>query len=226
MSDEDRFIRIEAIKALGELHSSKIVNLLANRLKGEETLVQEQILETLSVIADPRAAGAIIELLASTPPHLESNSDDPLGDYFSCNSEWRVRAIAAKVLGKLDEKRAVKPLVKAIQSPSADVILAATEALENITDPRTVKLLLHEVNNLNLYVVLSVCVALGNIGDKRAADKLTQVLFGNVPNLSHAAAEALRKCGVIAPLIAALEDPRAHIREIAKYFLQEKTPNA
>ena len=139
--------------------------------------------------------------------------------------EWYVRKRAAYILGKIGDKRAIRPLIEALRDEDADVRYAATEALVRIGKP-AVQPLIKALKYKEWYVRKRAAYILGKIGDKRAIKPLIEALRDEDADVRYAAAEALEKIdsqwGVtkaakkqVLYFIEALKDKNANVRYIA-----------
>jgi HEAT repeat protein len=89
------------------------------------------------------------------------------------NQNVRVRQMAAVALREIADKKAVEPLIQALNDRDSGVRGTATEALINIGKP-SVKPLIQALKDENKDVRLDAVIALGGIGDKHAVEPLKQ----------------------------------------------------
>ncbi len=104
LGDEDPMVRENAAVNLGQTGDKQAIKPLAKALKDEEQDVRKAAKESLIQI--------LIKILDDKDPHS--------------------RAMAAKALGKIGDKRTVKPLAKALKDEEQGVRSAAKEALSLI----------------------------------------------------------------------------------------------
>lgn len=139
--------------------------------------------------------------------------------------DFRQRAAAADSLGYIGSKRAVMPLVDAIQdrfwevqekasgsliklgAPSVEPLLPllqhrkkevrtiVAKTLGGIGDRRAVESLMPLLSDFEEEVRTATIEALGKIGDERPVDQLVQILGEDNPQLKEVTAEALEKIG-------------------------------
>jgi bilin biosynthesis protein len=84
-----------------------------------------------------------------------------------------VRDFSAGALGKIGDRRAVKPLIHALQSDDyLGTRMAAAEALGKIKDPQAVEPLINALKDTAPYVRQNAAVALEKLGDPRALQAL------------------------------------------------------
>ena len=163
------------------------------------------------------------------------------------DDDWQLRNSAASALAEIDEKRAVKPLNKALEGAPN---YRAVEALGKIGDKRSVEPLIKSLEDNN-----NIAEALGKIGDKRAVEPLIRALAtgrgidpkpghvaydkeyqthdgrewkdesggGRISMFPHSQKDALVKIGepAVKPLIKALEDNDWRVRRGAAVALGE-----
>jgi len=104
LGDEDPLVRENAAKELGGTGDKQAIKPLAKALKDEEQSVRKAAKESLIQI--------LIKILDDKDPHS--------------------RAMAAKALGKIGGKRAIKFIAKALKDEDQSVRTAAKEGLTNI----------------------------------------------------------------------------------------------
>lgn len=83
------------------------------------------------------------------------------------DKSWGVREIAAEALGRTKDKRAVAPLIQALEDNTYAVRVNAARALGKIGEP-AVAPLMQALNDERLVVREAAAEALGQIKDKRA----------------------------------------------------------
>jgi HEAT repeat protein len=186
-----------AVRILDKIGSRDIDSLIA-ALKDERTAWYAQ--------------DALVKIGRAGMPQLEEHlkEEDPA-----------IREGVARVMGEVKDRRAVAPLLEAIQSAGDTGVNSAT-ALIQIADPASVEplieLLASQVEQVRLYAAY----ALGGLKDRRAVPALTRTLADPSSSVRGIAAHALGQIGARDPtgaLVAALEDPSAHVRATAAYAL-------
>jgi len=132
-----------------------------------------------------------------------------------------IREGVARVMGEVKDRRAVAPLLEAIQSPG-DAGATSAAALIQIADPASVEPLIELLGSQSEQVRLYAAYALGGLRDRRAVPALTRALSDPSSSVRGIAAHALGQIGARAAteaLVAALEDPSAHVRSTVAYAL-------
>jgi HEAT repeat protein len=127
----------------------------------------------------------------------------------------------ARVMGEVKDRRAVAPLLEAVQV-AGDTGKNSATALIQIADPASVEPLIELLGNQGEEVRLYAAYALGGIKDRRAVPPLTRTLKDTSSSVRGIAAHALGQIGsrdATAALVAALEDPSSHVRATAAYAL-------
>jgi HEAT repeat protein len=131
------------------------------------------------------------------------------------------RASVARILGEVRDRRAVAPLLEAIQS-EGDTALASASSLIKIGDPASVEPLIGLLDNRVEQVRLYAAYALGGLKDRRAVMPLIKALADPSSSVRGIAAHALGQIGsreATAALMTALDDASPHVRSTAAYAL-------
>lgn len=141
---------------------------------------------------------------SAVPKLLETAKDRTVSD--------SVRAvIIGHVLGIIDDKRSVEPLIEILDDPTErETIRAeAADTLGMLKDERAVMPLIDAIFTSQPYLASRAIIALGRIGDPRAEEPLIAILNDpQAKDLWAVASGALSKTGgsqAIEPLIATLE---------------------
>ena len=119
---------------------------------------------------------------------------------------------------KLQQKRNIDGLIKALSYKDSDVRFAAAFAVGRIGDPRAIPPLTTALNDENLNVREAAAIALGEIGDPQAIPALITALNDKDSNVRRLAVRALGEIGdpqAIPPLITALDDQNQDVRKAA-----------
>jgi HEAT repeat protein len=119
---------------------------------------------------------------------------------------------------KLQQKRNIDGLIKALSYKDSDVRFAAAFAVGRIGDPRAIPPLTTALNDENLNVREAAAIALGEIGDPQAIPALITALNDKDSNVRRLAVRALGEIGdpqAIPPLITALNDQNQDVRKAA-----------
>jgi HEAT repeat protein len=158
------------------------------------------------------AQQALVELDGTILPRLEEGlkSEDPL-----------TRESIAMVLGEVRDRRAVQPLLEALQDED-HLVLTSAASLVKIGDPDSVMPLVDLLSNRNEQIRLYAAYALGGLKDKRALKPLIGVLNDPSSSLRGVAAHSLGELGSRAatePLLALLDDSSDNVRLTVVYAL-------
>jgi HEAT repeat protein len=122
-----------------------------------------------------------------------------------------VRAEAAESLGRLNDNRAVTPLIKCLRDPEVDVRGIAGKALVAIGKPGEEALIsaLKDGDNTTLAEVAEV---LGEIGDEGSMEPLLLAFQNNDSHVRHSVVIALARINesrALQPFVQILKDPNA-----------------
>ncbi|MFW6172403.1 MAG: HEAT repeat domain-containing protein [Elusimicrobiota bacterium] len=229
--DEDDFVRLGAVKALGARENSEAEQALVDILLNENNeYIRLEAAKALGKIADDRAAGYLINTVQqdSNPDvrsaaqhahdliyHAKREENERRGDSnniieriywliddLELDENPVVKMNAAKTLGEIGDKMAVKPLIGALKDKDDSVRIEATKALGEIRDERAVGPLIEVLNDDNEIVRYRVKEALIEIGEP-AVDGLMKTLGNEDRGVRERAAEVLENIGderAIAPL--------------------------
>jgi HEAT repeat protein len=157
--------------------------------------------------------GALDELIHAVPKYRQSypslydrtmdalvNVGTPAIETFCAllkrQDKAETRLTAAVALGRIENARAVEPLITALQDPDANVRKAVAEALGSIGDHRAAEPLIAALKDRDLSVRITVVDALKKIGDRNAVAPLFAALKDdNMRFMRVAVAEALDRLG-------------------------------
>jgi HEAT repeat protein len=135
-----------------------------------------------------------------------------------------VRWQSARVLEQLGDKRAIEPLIQALNDDHGLVRKSAIEALGKIGDERATEALIAGLNDQDDEIRLSAVNSLKQIGDEHATKLLITVLKDKNTDVRISAASALGQIGgghAAMALIDALNDKNAKVRESVTYALRK-----
>jgi HEAT repeat protein len=222
LSDKDPALRTYAAVGLMSIGGRISIRLLLASLGDPETRwLAVRILDKIgsrdvdSLIAALKnentgwyAQQALTKLDAAVLPQLEERLRGP---------DPAIREGVARVMGEVGDRRAVGPLLEALQG-AGDTGRNSAAALIQIADPAAVEPLIELLGNQGEQVRLYAAYALGGLKDRRAVPALTRTLADASSSVRGIAAHALGQIGsrdATGPLVAALEDPSAHVRSTA-----------
>jgi len=151
---------------------------------------------TLSMIGDkyPEIVKTFLEAFVSQDDFAVI-ALEPLIKALHGDNYWMVRRNAVITLGKIGGKRAVEPLIKALEDKNRYVNYRATTALGDIGDKRAVEPLIKALEDNDEDDRDSTAIALGKIGDKRVVEPLIKALEDKEEYVRQSAAKALRDLG-------------------------------
>ena len=143
------------------------------------------------------------------------NAVNPLITYLLTDADWYMREVAAKALGRIGDKRAVEPLITALEDPSMDVRETATWALGKLADPQAIPRLTSLLGDLDDVLVADNAEwALEQIGQPAVA-ALTDVLHDDDERKRARAAYVLmsiKDVSVYEPVLVLLADESSFVR--------------
>jgi HEAT repeat protein len=158
------------------------------------------------------ARQALVELDGAILPQLEEGlrSDNP-----------QTRENIAMILGEVKDRRAVKPLLEALQRDE-QLVLTSASSLIQIGDPNSVEPLIEMLDNRNEQIRLYAAYALGGLNDTRAVLPLIDILEDPSSSIRGVATHSLGEIGSRAatnPILDLLDDPSENVRLTAVYAL-------
>lgn len=153
-------------------------------------------------------------ILVSVESSLEELSQEAVGPLITAIKEgnnWKIRGIAAKVLGKIGDTKAVPFLIETLNSDKESKVRAwAAFALRELKDKRSLPALLRALKDEDSTVRDWSVLALGQVGDAKAVLPLIEVMKGDKEASVRAfAAKALGEISdkqAVEPLISTLHD--------------------
>lgn len=175
--DSDKDVRKEVIKALYRINDNDAIEPLTDALQDPDKDVRESAIKTLYLIVDG----------IPSEPIIAAVRDD----------EKVVRRYAALILGKLNSKEVLTPLITtATYDKDKHVRENALLSLSKFKDERITGTLLTALNNDDYlpYVRARIANTLGELGDQRAVPHLLLALDDDHSRVTEAAAKALQQC--------------------------------
>ena len=149
LQDESSSVPIFAAQALGRIGDAQAVEPLIPLLDSYFIDTRSTVAEALGKIGDVRAVEPLIRALQikdgqeseirwSATAALTKIGQPAVESLISAlnNSDAKIRAIIAKILGEIGDQRAVEPLVARLENPSSEELVDIVEVLSKIGDER------------------------------------------------------------------------------------------
>jgi HEAT repeat protein len=209
LSDEDRDVRQKAARALGRIGDGKAASTLDELWKKDSHGVVRAY--AASAVVKLNGSEAALEFLLR---QLRSGEDS------------QARSSAASALGDTDSKKAVEPLIHALEDPEKNVRICAIQSLGEIGDEKALETLALGLKDSDSSIRRYAAQSLGHIKDKRAIEALVQALQDKDDDVRWHAVESLGETGdetAIEPLIKALDDRSGLVRVAATESLEKIT---
>jgi HEAT repeat protein len=206
LKDNDSGVRERAKWALGEIGDARAVVPLIRALKDKDSDVRKAAKEYLGEIGDARAVEPLIQALANeyvrekAEKALEKIGEpavEPLIQALKYEYYWVGNDAAARVLGKVGNARAVKPLILAFKDRNEEYYGAeavAVDAIKEIGEP-AVEPLIQALKDADGKVREMAAESLGKIKDVRAVEPLIQALKDKNRDVQVEAVDALGEIG-------------------------------
>lgn len=226
---------------------------LIPHLQNEKTEVHIAIAEILKEVKDPRAVeplilslnkgdwgGVFIDALDASDPNWMSTDAArnavPMFIDMLNSEDCEIIKVAANVLGKINDERALEPLMRGLKNPkSYSYNHYALEKIDSLwykseTASGLVTFFIEALHDPDWQVRNRVTIVLGTIGDMRAVDPLIETLLNDVAGNREVAARSLgciKDRRAVDPLIKTMSDELWSTREISVWALGEiKDPRA
>ncbi|MFC1855806.1 HEAT repeat domain-containing protein [Thermodesulfobacteriota bacterium] len=210
--------KIAIVRSLSNLNDQWAIDILLTALKNDHFFVRLNAYSALARKNDTRFLTPLLFTLKDIPEnfrkvHLEAivkmkeKAVLPLIAFLK-HDEMLIRAISARILGKIGDTRAVPELIAALQDEFFIVRLDSARALGNIHDKNAVEPLIEMLKDDFVAIRNASIYSLGQIADARAVTPLLEMIDFNSALVNNEKIAALRKIGepAVSPLIKALND--------------------
>jgi len=198
LDDENKYVRKEAVLALGRLDDPRVITPLTTALKDPFRDVRDIASEALSKVRDPR-------------------SSEPLFAALKDNSAF-VRDEAAKALGQFKEPRIVRKVIRALGDDNDFVREGAAKAMGYLVHPRAMKLLVNLLDDFNADVRLAAGKSLQSYHWQPADDAQAAKYCVSIQKWEECASYGET---AIHPLAIALKGDDSEVRRKASAVLSE-----
>ncbi|NQT89905.1 MAG: HEAT repeat domain-containing protein [Candidatus Omnitrophica bacterium] len=181
-------IRSAAAAALGKLQDKKALPILRKILSSDDEKLHRPCIEAVGMIGEKSSATCLFKFLKAEDQWIRRGAVEALGklkhrgavsfliDYLDETGS----AAAAVALGEIGDRRATRPLIKALRSggPLREFTLEekAADGLCKMADPAAVKPLLRLAQSDRSSVAVKAITALGEIRDKKTSALLIEIL--------------------------------------------------
>jgi len=211
LMDENNSVQIAAAWALGKLGDARAVEPLIEKLAGADNTVQNAASDALIQLGE-HAVVRLIEILGdigNPVNELVVRILDGLGEGELARAVTGTLNGSEEALQNLvasGDKRALTPLIAALEGENQAVHTAAARALGEFGDADAVETLIGKFQDGNQSVRETAASALGKLRDERAVQPLIAGLGAQDSSVRDAASEALAQLGeaAITPLIGEL----------------------
>lgn len=175
---------------------------LVAALNHPDIQVRTEAAQALGMFGDRAAIEPLITLLADPNPSVKEATIEALktlginADAITTrlnSTDWRVRADAANLAGRMQIKEVVPLLIANVESGEISARLESINALAKLKDNRATKALIAVLEDENAAIRATAAVALGNLGDEQAAEALVKMLTSYDVALGALAADSLIK---------------------------------
>ena len=242
LPDHDHKAQYYIVQLLGHIGDPRAVAPLIKLSQESTAPIQYEILEALKKLGDPRAIPAFIHALGHQEETVRNAAAENLlnmrDEAFSAllmalnHQIWMIRRMAAQLLGKLGDVRAIPPLVQALQHPDVILKTEAVRALGALKATSAVPNLISSLKDTDERVQHAAIEVLGGMHDERALPHLMNALKTVNWNQRSSLIEAIAGLGSVAiqPCIDAIDsfNPRVKIGalEVLQHFKDERIVDA
>ncbi|MBN2284368.1 MAG: HEAT repeat domain-containing protein [Deltaproteobacteria bacterium] len=212
-TDNNRFVRENAVEALGNIHGPETIPILVEALGDRNGFVRAKAAGVMGGITDARVEEALIAALADEVYAVQAAAAESLaslGWQPSSETEKAHYLLGMKKweeLAKIGSPAAV-PLLAAMKDPDSEVKTEASGALVSIGGD-AVEILMNEIADGRSPIRADVAEILGDISDSRSVEVLITALNDDDSGVRKNAAVALGRIGdarAVQPLIGHLRD--------------------
>jgi len=202
LKEEDSFILLKVITALGNIKDSRAIEPLIGVLKDKDSAVRESAVVALKKFGEI-AVEPLISALQAKDLEVRRNVIKILGQIKDPRAveplivalkdeDSKVRENIVKAIKEIG-KAAVDILVKTLQSEDFDIRVLAAWALGQIGDSRAIDPLIAALQDKEFFVQAKAAEALGEIQDSRAIEPLIEIMKSENILVKKHAADALKK---------------------------------
>jgi HEAT repeat protein/beta-lactamase regulating signal transducer with metallopeptidase domain len=236
LKDTDVEVRRAAASSLGNLQDPRSVPALIDALRDSDSEVRANSADALGNMEDPRAIPGLTAAIKDPSPEVRRRAicaisnmeggNKPVDAFIAAlsDSNAEVREAAVEAVGELEDKRAVRPLIKLLSDPSADVRHQTAHALGNLQDPTAADPLAAALRDSDADVRGAAAQSLAELGLTQAPPALIGATKDKNPDVRQNAVQALgqiRDPKSVPTLRLALNDSNADVRDAAIDALSE-----
>ena len=221
LRDPDTAVQASALQAIKNSTDGRLLPLLQPLLKSPDPAVRGRAamsLRTLGWRPDGRedeiayliAQGQLAKAATHGAAALESLQT------VLRSGAYNQRVAAAEALGRINDRRAVKPLLEALKAEDSSVCAAAIGALVGLGDEQAYEQIRPLIRHADSHVRACVVDALARLGGARAVEALLPLLSDPAWDVRRTTASALgrlKDARAVEPLTKVLRDADADVRE-------------
>jgi len=236
LKDTDVKVRRAAASSLGNLEDPRSVPALIEALRDTDAEVRACVAEALGNMEDPRAIPGLTAAIKDGSPEVRRRAisaisnmeggNKPVDAFIAAlsDSNAEVREAAVEALSDVQDKRAVRPLIKLLSDASSDVRHQTAHALGNLEDPAAAEPLAAALRDSDADVRSAAAQSLSQLGLTTAPAALIEATKDKNPDVRQNAIQALgqiRDPKSVPTLRVALNDANADVRDAAIEALSE-----
>ncbi len=173
LENKHRWTRIDAIKALADMHDKEITPVLIRALQNSSSEVRQEAIYALGNLKARKADDEIINALK--------------------DKKQDVRLEAARVLGEMRVTKAIEPLIAVLSDKSDRVRQEALSALAILKDRKAVAPISLMLKDTDYYTRYLAAIALRDFKDKKSIAALVSALDDEDGTVRNAVVEALKE---------------------------------
>ena len=229
LKDDDYYVRKESAIALGKIQDFKAIDPLINALDDDEFIVREQCMKSLVKLGNISIRPLIKNLKNKNPAIRDRivwtlgciGDKEAIEAVYSVLNDIDVRRRAIFILGKMQFKKALNPLIQALKDDDYNIQLEAVIALGEMGDKKAVKPLLNSYFCAGYFIKPYALKSLIQIGDMTEFIEGLQDKDFKTRKDSAYILGIVKDKNAVMPLINSLHDSHRFVRGTAALALSE-----
>ncbi len=238
LNDDHRFVQARAAQGMDWIRKQRGYEPVLAVYRKKDTYHEVRATALWNLRGHPQEVEFLIESLTDRSPQVQEAAVRRLGQLLprealepllDClhNAKYNiVRADVAEILAKMNDRRAVPPLIEGLQDPTSLTRAAAARALGALSDPRAIPPLIRALDNEGWDTRRDAAIALSKFDDPRVVAPLIRVLGDSSATVRGGVCYALGRVkapSVIDALTKTLaEDKDRYVRQFAATALGDQ----
>jgi len=222
--------RLTAVDALGAIGYGRTKELIKKALLDQNVLIREKSMTILWESGDETAIELILDQFSDSDISIQNASFRALSLLLHesiseelANKKIQERMQIIRILGKLNDKRVIKPLIMFLKDKNNEVRQQVIYELTNLSNLLGIESLIVYLQDKDSEIRLRTVQLLGQLDDEQVIKPLIACLQDQDTQVRIEAIHTLTQLGdeqIISPLIACLQDENSEIQWHAIYALK------